>query len=207
MADREIGNVKIGMSDDYYKYIQNLFKGIATTLNPNLSLTKVGIIYSNSYRSINEVKEDIIDKLNTFPDIGIVADAYTSISAQGSTGILIYEESLGSWGIYNDISDLTIAEQSGIDPTSITDEMLDFSKINTVNVFPSSSVINLSLTMTEFFKIPRKDISGMYHGVSGLVFFNNNVAGKLTPLFFLNTYPFMDANDGLTINGKINLKD
>jgi len=209
VADREIGNVKIGMNSKYYLWIKDNFKNQANSFNPELIFNTVGIVYSNNYRDINTVKTRIDDLLNSFPDIGAANNTDTRITNQGTDGILLYKDTGAGatlWELYNDVGDLSTSMQQGLIPSLITDEMIDFSRINMANIF-DNNFLKFSVKMTENFKIPNPQVDGFYYGVSGLVFFNTNTTGKYTPLFYLNIYPFLDANDGLTINGKINLMD
>jgi len=208
MADRQIGNVKIGFNDNYYAKLKDDLRGTANSFITELAFDRVGVIYADGYREIQEVKEDIITKLDTFPNVGVVADSSTRLSNQGDAGIIIYHDNAGTWEIYNDISDISSsALQQGIDPSQITSVLIDFSRVNSTYTFGSPSVVRFSVKFTEIFKIPNVFVNGLYRGISGLVFFNTDGTGKHVPLVFLNIYPFNDENDGLTINGKINLMD
>lgn len=171
MVSRELGNVKISLSDLVYESIENQMNGIVAPINP-IDKSRVIVIYGDRYYS----KDDLHDYINGI-DWTIDTSA-SNINIDSSLGHIEYK------GL--DVSSMVI---QGVLSTGL--EGLDSVNIDFTNLIKIiNGKISIDVSFGELFNIPfvyGENI--LYQGILGLAFLDE-VDEKLSLL--LNFFPFND---------------
>jgi len=169
MVSRELGNVKISLSDSIYSSIEDQMNGVASSINP-INKSRVVVIYGNRYYSKSDL-QDYINGINWTVDTSA-----NNISIDSSLGHLEYK------GL--DVSSMAL---QGVISTGL--EGLDAVNIDFTNLISIlNGKVTVDISFGELFNIPF--VYGenvMYQGILGLAFIDE-VDEKMSLL--LSFFPF-----------------
>lgn len=182
MANKELGNVKVSLSDEIYSSIKNQLMGIVDTI-PSIKTDRVLVVYGNKFYSKNDIVNYIASKDWTLP-------AVNDSSISDDIGHLAYLNTAGTWALEPSLDTLPVGLE-GLDAVNI-----DFSNlINTTSIG-----IDINIKFNELFNIPNNNSENFYYmGIMAIVFLDENDNYSLMASF----YPFNEYENSFRVKSKL----
>lgn len=183
MATKELGNVKISLSDSIYTSISNQLSNAAPVVIPPVNQNRVIVLYGNQYFS----KKELVDYVN-----GVNWSIDTSLiepEINYTLGHLDYQDS-GSGFVFQ--GDLALA--TGLE--GLSEDNIDFNHLIDIN----QDKVNVNISFGDLFNIPFTNGGTVeYKGVLGLVFLNT--LNELS--LMLSFYPFNEYENTFRVKGSL----
>lgn len=182
MANKELGNVKISLSDTIYSSIKNQLMGVIDTI-PSIRTDRVIVVYGDKFYSKSDVVNYINSKDWNLPNTN-------SSTIENSLGHLSYLNTAGTWALEPNLDTLPVGLE-GLDAVNI-----DFSNLININ----SIGIDINIKFNELFNIPNNNSDNLYYlGILAIVFLDENNNYSLMSSF----YPFNEYGNSFRVKSKL----